>query len=507
MAKWAGFSYALIEENEPAMSHSDLSTRRRFIGSSAGTIAGSLFAPSIIPAAALGRGATPPSDRVTVGIIGSGQRAVFETRQYPSFDNAVIVAVCDAQESRRLSAKEELEKQYAMQRPGNTNRGIRMYADFHELLAQKDIDAVYIASPDHWHVSMLIPALKAGKHVHCEKPLGVSIEQDLAALKAVRKYKKVFQYGAESRSNKEMHKGIELVVNGRIGKVQKIYVVGPPSVIGGSATPVLPVPAGFNYDHWLGPAPRKPFCADRCLTDSPRGIFNIADYTLGNIANWAAHPLDQVQRWADATGRTVPPLSYEGSGKFPTEGLYDCAYQWNVRCTYQDGLVMHFMDNNTYQELPGAPHPPIAWGRDAKGADVRKMPNGAVFVGSEGWIIVSYGRVITHTPSLMDSVIGPNEIHLHDSALASIPAGMPNGQQQTMTAGHHQDWIRAIRTGSPVADDIESGFRSDMVSQLSDLCIRTGQPLRWDPAKETIVGNEAARKLIKRHMRAPWGVS
>jgi Oxidoreductase family, C-terminal alpha/beta domain len=260
---------------------------------------------------------------------------------------------------------------------------------------------------------------------------------------------------------------------------------------------VIPVPPGFDYDLWLGPAPMKPFCADRCLTGSPRGIFNISDYTLGNIANWAAHPLDQVQRWAGAVGRKDPPVQYEGSGKFPTEGLFDTAYQWNVRCTWQDGLVMDFMDSNTYHELPDAPHP----------ADFTKMPNGAVFVGSEGWVVVNYGKVVTHPASLMDSTIGPSEIHLHDSALASIPAGLPKGFQQTLTAGHHQDWIRAIRTGSPVADDIESAFQSDMVSQLSDICIRTGQPVRWDPKKETIVGNEAGRKTIKKPMRAPWGVA
>jgi hypothetical protein len=464
------------------MKHESESTRRRFLSCSAGAVAGSLVAAS---------------DRVTVAIIGSGQRAVFETRQYPSFDNAVIVAVCDAQESRRLSAKAALEKQYAEQRPGHPNRGIRMYRDFRELLAQKDIDAVYIASPDHWHVSMLIPALKAGKHVHCEKPLGVSIAQDLAALKAVRKYKKVFQYGAELRSNAETRKGIELVLNGRIGKVQKIYAVSPPSATGGSATPVIPVPPGFDYDLWLGPAPVKPFCADRCLQGSQgrNAIYYVSDYTLGNIANWAAHPLDQVRRWADAVGRKDPPLDYEGSGKFPTEGLFDTAYQWDVRCTWQDGLVMHFMDNNTYRDLPDAPHPAFS------------MPNGAVFAGTEGWVIVNYGKVITHPASLMDSVIGPGEIHLHDSALASIPAGLPKGFQQTLTAGHHQDWIRAIRTGSPVADDIESAFRSDMVSQLAELCIRTGQPVRWDPGKKTIVGNEAARRMIQRPMRAPWGVS
>ena len=480
------------------MNYSKPSTRRRFLCS----------APVIASAAALGRGATPPSDRVTVGIIGSGGRAVFETTQYPSFDNAVIVAVCDAQESRRLSAKDALEKQYAEQRPGRPNRGIRMYRDFRELLAQKDIDAVYIASPDHWHVAMLVHTLKAGKHVHCEKPLGVSVVEDLAALKAVRKSKKVFQYGAELRAFPDARKAIELVLNGRIGKVQKIYVVGPPSATGGSATPVIPVPPGFDYDLWLGPALFKPFCADRCLGANIRNaIYYVSDYSLGNIANWAAHPLDQVQRWADAVGRKDPPVFYEGSGKFPSQGLFDTAYQWNVRCTWADGLALHFMDNSTYHGLPDAPHPAISWGKDAAGAEVKKMSNGAVFVGTEGWVIVNYGKVVTHPASLMESVIGPNEIHVRDSALASIPEGLPKGFQQTLTAGQHQNWIQAIRTGSPVVDGIESAFRSDMISQLSELCIRTGQPVRWDPKKEKITGNEAALKMMNRPTRAPWRVA
>jgi len=176
-----------------------------------------------------------------------------------------------------------------------------------------------------------------------------------------------------------------------------------------------------------------------------------------------------------------------------------------VRCTWADGLVMDFMDSETYHTAREAPHPPIAWSMTSKG-DAEKLPNGAVFVGSEGWVIVNYGKVVTQPASLMDSVIGPDEIHILDSALEKIPTGLPKGFQQTLTAGHHQNWIRAIRTGSPVVDDIESAFRSDMVSQLADLCIRTGAPVRWDPAKETIIGNEMARIMMRRAMRSPWGV-
>jgi hypothetical protein len=479
-------------------------SRRDFLKKAAGTVTAGLLAPPlIVPASALGRGATPPSDRVTVGIIGSGQRAVFETLQYPSFDNTVIVAACDAVRSHLQDAKDKLEKQYALKQPDRPNRGIHMYDDFRELLAQKDIDAVYNVAPDHWHVSMLLYSLKAGKHVHVEKPLGVCVGQDLAAVRAVRKFpKQVCQYGAELRAFPHARKGIELVLNGRIGKVQKIYVVSPASTAGGSATPVLPVPDGFNYDAWLGPAPLKPFCYDRCLRPDRAGIFNISDYCLGMINNWAAHPLDQMQRWADASGRTDLPVRYEGSGKFPKEGLFDCATQWRVQCTWADGLMLDFMDERTYRDLPDVPHPVIT------PPDIT-VPNGVVFIGTDGWVIVSYGndgRVVTQPASLIESEIGPNEIHIADSALETIPANLPKGFQQTLTAGHHQNWIRAIRTGGSVVDPIESAFRSDMISQLSQLCIRTGQPLQWDLKKETIVGNDEAQKMMKRPMRAPWGV-
>jgi hypothetical protein len=478
----------------------DRNTRRKFLGALAGSAAAGL----IVRASVLGRGATAPSDRVTVGIIGSGGRAVFETSQYPFFDNVEIVAVCDAQKSRREGAKAKLEKLYAEHGPSGPRRGMRMYADFRDLLAQKDIDAVYIATPDHWHVPITVAAMKAGKHCHTEKPLGVSIEQDLAALKAVRKYDKVFQYGAERRSTPDARKGIELVLNGRIGKVQKVYVVGPPSETGGSATPVIPVPEGFDYEMWLGPAPFKPFCADRCLEGSGRnGTFFIYDYCLGFMANWAAHPLDQVQWWADHCGRKSPPVKYEGSGKIPTEGLFDTAYEWDVRCTYEDGLLLHFVDNVTYHKYEDAPHPEMPWGRK----DITNVHNGAVFIGTEGWVIVSYEKAVTNPASLMDSEIGPNGIHLPNSALPSIPAGMSQGHQQVATAGHHQNWIQGIRGGKRPVGDIEGAVRSDLVSQLSELCVRTGQSLQWDPVNETIKGNEAARKMISRPMRDPWRVA
>jgi predicted dehydrogenase len=202
-------------------------TRRSFLGSTAGAVAASLAVPQIIPARALGRGGkTAASERVTVGIIGVGGRGVYEGRTYVPFDNCEVVAVCDVQEKRRNQARQIFEKLYAERKPGYTG-GIKVYNDFRELLGRKDIDAVYIATPDHWHVPITVAALKAGKDCHTENPPGVTAEHDLAALAAVRKYRRIFQYGAERRSTAESRHAVELVLNGRIGKVQKIYVVSP----------------------------------------------------------------------------------------------------------------------------------------------------------------------------------------------------------------------------------------------------------------------------------------
>jgi hypothetical protein len=206
-------------------------------------------------------------------------------------------------------------------------------------------------------------------------------------------------------------------------------------------------------------------------------------------------------------GRHDPPVLYAGSGTFPTGGLYDCAVRWNVRCTWADGLEMQFVDDSTYHDLADPPHPPLVWGRAPDGSNLKVMPNGSVFVGTEGWVIVNYGKVIASPESLMGSVIGPNEKRIPDSVLDKIPEGLPKGLQQTLTAGHHQNWIRAVRSGSPAVDDMESAFRSDMISQLAELSIRTGEPVRWDPVKETIVGNDTARAMMRKPMRSPWGVA
>jgi hypothetical protein len=450
-------------------------TRRQMLSGAA--------APLFVPARALGRGATPPSDRVTLALIGSGGRGVGEGRHYTKSTECEFVAMCDPREERRLNAKAVFEKIYGERKRSGAYSGIQAYADFRDVLRRKDIDAVHIATPDHWHVPITIAAARAGKDMHTEKPLGISIEQDLAARKAVRTRGRIFQYGAERRSTAEARHAVELVLNGRIGEVRKIWVVAPCSEIGASAAPVLAVPKGFDYDLWLGPAPEAPFCHDRCLVNGQRnGIFHIYDYCIGFIAGWAAHPLDQVQWWADNAGLTSP-VKYEGTGKLPTSGLFNCVYQWDVQCTYSNGLVMHMVDNETYKKYTDAPHPDLAR------PGVSFVHNAAIFIGSKGWVAIAYEKVATEPASLVTSVIGPNEKRLIESE------------------SHQLSWVRAVRERKDPVGVVESAVRSDLVSHLCDIAVRTGRTIHWDPVKETITGDEAARKMMFRQMRKPWKLS
>ncbi len=289
------------------------------------------------------------------------------------------------------------------------------------------------------------------------------------------------------------------MLNGRIGEVKKIYVLSPGSELGGSATPVLPVPKGFDYDLWLGPAPEAPFCKDRCLGTGPRkGIFHIRDYALGFIAGWGAHPLDNVQWWADNAGLTIP-VTYEGTGKVPQEGLFNCVYDWDLTCTYENGLVMRFLDYKVLARTPDVLDPQL------RRPDVLSLKNAAIFLGTQGWVALSYEKLLAEPASLLTSEIGPKEKRLIQSPRDDRVVA--TGIWETPPARHQLGWIQCIQSGEPTVSPLDSAARSDLISQLSDICIRTGRKIRWDPRKQTIVGDDEARKMMSRPMRKPWTLS
>jgi predicted dehydrogenase len=436
-------------------------SRRKFLGRTA--LAGAAFGfPDIIPATALGKdGKLAPSERVGIGVIACGSRAGY-TRQYQRYAKSQIVAVCDPVKSKR----DNFSKRY-----GNAPA----YNDFRELLARKDVDAVHIATADHWHVPIAIMAAKAGKDMYTEKPLGISIAHDIAARQIVDKYKRVFQYGAQQRSMEHVRRGIELVLNGHIGDVRQIYVWAPRGAEGGSPTPVLPVPDGFDYDMWLGPAPKAPFCKSRCIRGGGQnGIFHIYDYAIGFIAGWGAHPLDMMQWWADNAGMKEIPVHYEGTGRIPTEGLFNTLVTWDMTCTFANGIKMRFMDSETLAKMNPKPHPGAQGG------------HGTLFVGTKGWVMVSRGGWKFSPKNLREKVKNPGSNRLK------------------VSRDQIQNLVDCVLTREEPVDNLHSAVRSDIISHLCELCVRTGRPLTWDPKKETIVGNEDAAKRMARPLRAPW---
>jgi len=310
---------------------------------------------------------------------------------------------------------------------------------------------VVIATPDHWHVPIALAAVRKGKDVYVEKPLGLSIEQNKALRTAVRQYGRVFQYGTQQRSF-EGHcaLGCELIRNGYLGKIREIHVQAPTGQAGGSITPV-PVPEGSDYDLWLGPAPYRPYTSDRCTTG---GAYFVYDNSIGYLGGWGAHPLD-IMHWA------FPqiPVEYEGIGEIPAEGLFDAITQWKIRGRFTDGTAFFFSN--------------------------AKLDN-TTFIGEAGQIRISRRSIEANPESLLQIKLPPDALIL---------------RQQP----HHQwNFIHAVKTRRTPVSDIDSAVQSDFISHLSDIAIRTGGKILWDPQREEILNHALANRLMSRPMRSPW---
>jgi predicted dehydrogenase len=436
-------------------------SRRKFLGRAAGTAAGVIGFPYIVSSSALGKaGSVAPSNRISIGCIGMGIQGTGNMRAFLQEKDARVVAICDVRESLRQRARNITDEHYG-------NKDCAVYKDFRELMAREEIDAVSIAPPDHWHVLMGLEAARNGKDMYYEKPVGLSVAHAKVLRDAVNKNRVVFQFGTQQRSSRNFRFGCELARNGRVGKLHTIHVGVPPGITYPSQ-PAEPVPEGFDYDMWLGPAPWAPYSYQRCRPFDPEeevnwgyGIwYHIYDYCLGMPANWGIHHLD-IAQWGNGTELTGP-VEIEGSGVFPQEGTTNCLLTWDVRMKYANGVTMHFADN-------------------------AKIEQGIKFEGTDGWVFVRRGNYIDANPkSLLKSRIGPNEIHL------------------TRSSGPHRNFLDAVKTRGKTITPIEEAVRSDTLTHLNDIVTRLGRKLRWDPEKEEFVNNSEANRMLKRAMRSPW---
>ncbi len=409
-------------------------TRRRWLRRAAGTAGALVAAPYVITSTALGAPQAPPaSERVTVGKIGCGGRG-----SALAGVGGQIVAVCDVWKDRRDRWAEKA--------------GCRAHADFRELLARDDIDAVCIASPDHWHVHHAVAAAKAGKDAYVEKPLGVSIREDQICREVFQRYDRIFQYGTQQRSSAHCRFGCELVRSGYIGEVKELLVIAPDSHPGGSAAP-QPVPEGLDYERWLGPAPWQPYCGQAVGGEA---WWHDYDYAIGFIAGWGAHPLD-VLVWGYDTHLTGP-WEVEGTATIPYEGRNNVVMKWDVHVEFANGVKMDFRPGGNYTQ----------------------------FTGTEGWVGISRSGIKAEPESLLQVKLKPDDVHLVE------------------TRHHGGNFVEAVKSRTPAVSNVEDAVHSDVISHVSEIAIRSGRKITWDPAREKIVGDEEASRRLTRAWREPW---
>jgi hypothetical protein len=450
---------------------SETSSRRRFLKSAAALAA----APAIVPASVFGQNA--PSNRINLAAIGVGNRGSGNVWQdfVSTQEDVRVVAACDCFASRRKDFAARVNELYG----GSYCEPV---ADWREVLARKDIDGVVISTPDHWHVPLAYHAAKARKDVYVEKPLGVAMAWAWKLREKVAANGVVFQYGTQQRSSSEFTRAVELVRNGYIGKIKHVDAwcsgLRTPGTYAQvfderfKDTETAPVPADLDYETWVGPAPMKPYTKSRC---TEWGAYHIYDYALGFIAGWGAHPLD-IAQWGLDMDHTSP-VSYEGTGEIPQGGLFDTVDNWDVSCRYANGVTLRFMCDRVARNVPGLMDDP------------KKRPyldHGTTFWGEGGWISVSRGFLYASPRELQKTSIREDETPV------------------VRSASQGRNFVESMKTRRPTINPLESAIRSDTISHLSDIAIRLGRPIRWDPEKEEILGDAEATGKLDRPMREPW---
>jgi predicted dehydrogenase len=408
--------------------------------------AAGMATPILIPSHVWGA-KTAPSDRLTMGFIGMGTQNRYLLKKFLD-KNTQVLAVCDVDNTRRESAKQMVEDAYA----GKTlagYKGCAAYGDFRELLARKDIDAVCIATPDHWHGIIVVAAAKAKKDIYCEKPLSLTIHDAVAMVKAVRKHNRVLQTGSMQRSSPEFYKACTLVRNGRIGKIKHVIVdVGTSSKW--CDLPEEPVENGLNWDMWLGPAPTRAY--NSIL--SPRGVHkhfpawrDYREYSGGGMTDWGAHHFD-IAQWG---------LGMDDSGPVEIIPPEDPKASTGVRFVYASGVQV-----------------------------VHGKCGGVLFVGTDGEIFVNRGKFWTNPEGLDKDPIPENGVHLYQST------------------DHYQDFLDCVKTRKRPICDVEIGCRSVTVCHLGNLAYWYRRTLHWDPVKERFEGDAEANTWLDRQRRPPW---
>ncbi|MCK4465336.1 MAG: Gfo/Idh/MocA family oxidoreductase [Bacteroidales bacterium] len=450
-------------------------SRRDFLKTtaiSAGTV---LIVPTIVPSSVFG--ANAPGNRINIGAIGNGR--ISRTHDMPGvmkYDYAQIIAVCDVDSKRVKDAKKLVEDYYKEKKGQQEYEGVRMYEDFRELLARKDIDAVIISTPDHWHALPAIAAAKAGKDIYLQKPASLTIAEGRALSDAVHHTGRILQIGSQQRSGEQFRYACELVRNGRIGKLHTVKI-GLPGDPAGDEEPEMPIPENLNYNMWLGSTPYVYYTEKRIHPQhdySRPGWLRCEQFGAGMITGWGAHHVDTAH-WGMGMEYSGP-VEVEAEAEFPKSGLWNVHGKFHVKARYANDVTMFISGD---------------------------YPNGIRFEGSEGWIFVTRGNyrvtasdpvsdtggtkpLMASDPKILTSKIGPDEIHLYKS----------NDQ--------HGNWLECIKSRQQPIAPAEVGHRSCSACLVSHIAMKLPEKLYWDPINERFKNNDKANSMVSRPIRLPW---
>lgn len=427
------------------------------------------LAPAIIPGTALGlNGAVAPSNRISMAIIGTGNQGFNDLKMFLRDERVQLNAVCDVNRESpgywdggiagREPARNWIEWHYAREKRAGTYKGCTAHDDFRQVLERKDIDAVHIALPDHWHGVAVVAAAKAGKDIYGQKPLALTIGEGRAMVKAVKKHNRIFQCGSQQRSDVRFRKACELVRNGQLGKLLSVTCGLPGGIPDYGKTADRqdpePVPEGFNYDMWLGPAPEAAYAPGRCHVN----FRWILDYSGGQITDWGGHHPD-IGQWGMGTELTGPVAIKNGQAQWAKEKLYNTATDFTFDAVYANGVTLQVSS---------------------------RVRQGVRFQGTEGWVWVNRGAIEASPQTLLDYAPGPQDVNLYKSI------------------DHYRNFIDCVQSRKEPIAPIEQAHRSISIAHLGNISLRVGRDIRWDPVAEKILGDDTANSMISRPLRKPW---
>jgi myo-inositol 2-dehydrogenase/D-chiro-inositol 1-dehydrogenase len=452
--------------------------RRTFINKSLiGSVAAIGF-PTIVPSSVFGKNA--PSNKINVAQIGCGRIArdhdLPGTMQH---DIARVMAVCDLDSNRTQDGKKMVDAFYAKKMGKSNYMDTKMYDDHREMLLNKDIDAVVISTPDHWHSQPAIEAALAGKDVYLQKPTSLTIEEGRMLSDIIQKKGIILQVGTQQRSSPQFRIAAELVRNGRIGKIHTVKV-GLPGDPSGPEAPAMPVPKSLNYEMWLGSTPEVLYTE---IGVHPQegygrpGWLRLEKYGAGMITGWGQHHYDSAA-WGMDTELTGP-ISVQATAEFPKSGLWNVHGDFMAKAEYANGITMYTTGS---------------------------YPNGIRYEGTDGWIFVSRGSYVASAsdpvskeksskaldasdPRILDSEIGENEIHLYKS------------DEQ------HGNWLECIGSRKQPISPVEIGHRSCSVCLITHISMQLGRKLNWNPETERFTNDDEANNMLSRTQRKPYGTN